>query len=216
MSAVWHKLRSFKREKVAWLQSGKLHAHHPFRCPGRSSPVDAFQQHRELRAAQRDRSTGRPRPHKTSPLQPLGQQAQAVAVEPQHLHDVAAPATENEYVARQGLLFQHRLHLRAEPMKAAPHVSHPGRDPYPRVHWKVRHPRRLASTARTIVGSTLPSKRIRTAPGSSTWIAPALTEVPATRAGFTASSSPTTRTGSSFIPLSGAPPRWPSRYNRRH
>src|SRR6185312_5171384 len=105
--------------------------------------------------------------------------------EPQHLHDVAAPATENEYVARQGLLFQHRLHLRAEPMKAAPHVSHPGRDPYPRVHWKVRHPRRLASTARTIVGSTLPSKRIRTAPGSSTWIAPALTEVHATRAGFT-------------------------------
>ena len=40
-------------------------------------------------------------------------------------------STKDEDVARQGLLFEHRLHLGAEPVEAASHVRHTSRDPDP-------------------------------------------------------------------------------------
>ncbi len=97
----------------------------------------------------------------------LANRHRPVAIEPEHLHDVAAAATKDEHVARQGLLFEYRLHLGAEPMEAAPHVGHPSRNPDPRPCRKRDHGRRLMSTMRTTAGSTLPSRLIRTSPGSS-------------------------------------------------
>ena len=64
-----------------------------------ATPVDAFQQHGKLCATERNRSTLGLRPHKSTPLQTLGKQAKAIAVEPEALDDVAAPATEHKDMA---------------------------------------------------------------------------------------------------------------------
>ena len=62
---------------------------------------------------------------------------------------------------------RHRLHLGAEPREAAPHVGDPSRNPDPSPCRKRDHRRRLVSTTRTTAASTLPSRLIRTSPGSS-------------------------------------------------
>ncbi len=136
------------------------------RADGRS-PVDAFEQHGELSAAQRDRSAACLRPDEASSFKPLRQQAKTVAVKPENLHDVPAPPTKDEDMARQRLLFEHRLHLGTQPMKAATHVRDARRDPDPRACRKLDQERRLSSTARTTAGSTLPSRLTRAPFGSS-------------------------------------------------
>jgi hypothetical protein len=45
-------------------------------------------------------------------------------------------------MTRQRLPFEHRLHLGAESVEAAPHVRDPGRDPDPRACGKGDHARR--------------------------------------------------------------------------
>ena len=92
---------------------------HRLCCSDRRSPVDAFEQHRELRRRERHRSAGRLGPYEATSLQPLRQQAQAITIEPQHLHHVPATAMKDKHVTRQGLLFQHSLHLRTEAMKTS-------------------------------------------------------------------------------------------------
>jgi hypothetical protein len=57
------------------------------------------------------------RPDESASLQTLGKQAKAVAVEPKNLYDVAAASSENEDVTGEGLLVEHRLHLRAQAVK---------------------------------------------------------------------------------------------------
>jgi hypothetical protein len=52
------------------------------RRPLRAPPVDPFEQHRQLRPRQRHRPAVSLRPHETSTLEPLRQQAQPVA--PRH------------------------------------------------------------------------------------------------------------------------------------
>ena len=70
----------------------------------RQPPIDAFQQVSELRGRNRHRHVravtrnGR-RPNKTSALQPLRIEAQALAVVPQHLDQAATPTTEHKQVA---------------------------------------------------------------------------------------------------------------------
>jgi len=78
-----------------------------------SAPVDAFQKHRQLSAAQRHRSAVRLGPHKTSAFQPLREQTKPVAIKPQQLHLVAAPAAKDKDVAGTGLRVEHSLHLGA-------------------------------------------------------------------------------------------------------
>src|SRR5271167_2405081 len=91
--------------------------------PNGGSPVDAFEQHRELCAAQRDLAAGRLWPDKASSLQSFGQKTEPVAIEPEELHDIAAPSAKDEHMARERLLFEYRLHLRTQPLKATPHVG---------------------------------------------------------------------------------------------
>jgi len=59
-------------------------------------PVYAFQQHGQLRWRQVDFTVAGHRPHEATPLQPFGEQAQAVPVCPQHLYHVAPPSPEDE------------------------------------------------------------------------------------------------------------------------
>ena len=61
-----------------------------------TTPVDAFQQHRQLRPSERNGPAVRLRPDESTTLQALGEQAKTIAIEPQAFNDVAAPATEHK------------------------------------------------------------------------------------------------------------------------
>src|SRR6266566_4968197 len=76
------------------------------RPPGspRHPPVDPLEQHRELRPAQHHNALLSPRPHESAALQPLGEQAQPVAIPPQQLDQIAAAATTAKYVTRERIL----------------------------------------------------------------------------------------------------------------
>jgi hypothetical protein len=81
------------------------------------TPIDAFKQHRQLRTRQTDGSFSSLRPDESAPLQTLGEQTQAIAIEPQNFYDVATAASEYEYVTGERLLVEHGLYLRARPSK---------------------------------------------------------------------------------------------------
>jgi hypothetical protein len=68
-----------------------LDSHRWLPSPVRPSPIDPFEQHRELRTGQGDLATLGLRPHKSSALQPLREQAKAVAIEPEQLDQIAKP-----------------------------------------------------------------------------------------------------------------------------
>src|ERR1700679_907867 len=95
----------------------------------RPSPVDPFQQHRELCTAQRNRAFVRLRPDETPAFQTLGEETQTVAVPPQHLDQIAAFAAENEDMARVWILFEHGLRDGTQAGEAAAHVGDAGGDP---------------------------------------------------------------------------------------
>src|SRR5215470_13794345 len=86
-----------------------------------SSPVDAFEQHRELCGRQRDRPAVCQRPDKSPPFEPLLEETKSIAIGPKQLHHVAAPPTKDEDMARERLLLEYRLDLGAEPDEASAH-----------------------------------------------------------------------------------------------
>jgi hypothetical protein len=135
-----------------------LDTHHPFGSTKRRSPVDPFEQHRQLSTSQRDCTTRSLGLHETSSFEPLLEQAESIAVEPKQLHHVATPPAKDEEMTGVGLLFKRRLDLGRKPLKAATHVRHTCRNPDPRarallLHEKVDHPRKTSSTARITAGS---------------------------------------------------------------
>src|SRR5215469_2720530 len=80
-------------------------SHRHLRCRAhRMTPVDPFQQHRELRYRQRNRSTLRLRPDESPALQPLREQTQPISIEPQHLDQITAPSTEQEHMTGKWVL----------------------------------------------------------------------------------------------------------------
>src|SRR5579862_5969407 len=85
------------------------YCHLGHRCAYRTPPVDALQQHGQLRACERHLPVFCLRPNESAPLQALGKQAQPVAVPPQDLDQVATPAPKYEHVPAKRVLFQ--LHL---------------------------------------------------------------------------------------------------------
>src|SRR6478736_6079066 len=95
----------------------------------RSSPVDAFQQHRQLRTAQRYRALFGLWPDETTALQPFGEQTESVAVPPQQLDQIAAPAAEDKNVAGVRILLQHPLRDGAQPGETAPQIGDAGGNP---------------------------------------------------------------------------------------
>lgn len=89
--------------------------------PLRMLPVNALQQHAQLRGRQMDLTVMGQRPHEASPLQPFGEQAQAVAVSPQHFYHVTPPAAKDKQVPAERVRAQCVLHFRRQPVEAAAH-----------------------------------------------------------------------------------------------
>src|SRR5690606_8980752 len=94
--------------------------HRELRClrSNRTSPVDAFKQHRQLCLRQIDGAVLGTRPHEATALEPLREQAQPVTVPPEDLHTVAAATAEDEELAREWIFSQLQLHQRREPIEA--------------------------------------------------------------------------------------------------
>ena len=78
-----------------------------------------------------NRSAARLRPDKSAALKALGEKAKTVAIKPEAFDDVTSASAKNKDVTRVWLLFENRLYLCTQTMKAAAHVGHPGRKPDP-------------------------------------------------------------------------------------
>src|SRR5271165_3458378 len=98
--------------KKLWKESRRLHRQLRLPRPLRPPPVDAFQQHRQLRPRQRNRAARGLRPNKAPTLQSLREQTQPVAVIPENLDQIASPTAKHEDVSRKWLLLQLALHQR--------------------------------------------------------------------------------------------------------
>jgi len=130
-------------------------------CANGPAPVDAFEQHRQLRRRQRHAARCGLRPDEATTLQSLGQQHQPLAVEPQHLEDVPAAAAEDEDVAAEWVLSERGLHDGSQAVEAFPHVGVAGDDPHASVRRQPDH-RRGASASkmqRSASPSTGPNRR---------------------------------------------------------
>ena len=117
-------------------------------CSLNSPPIDAFQKHGKLRTAEQNCSALSPGPDESSALQPLGKQAQTIAVPPQKFYDIASAPAKQEHMPGEGLLLKHGLHLSAETIEAAPHVGHACGEPYLRSGAEFDHLRRLSRIVR--------------------------------------------------------------------
>src|SRR5690606_23037850 len=78
----------------------------------RSTPVDAFEQHRQLCGCQMHDTVLRARPDETAALQALVVKTQPLTVPPQHLDPITAPTAEHEQLTGERIVAQRRLHQR--------------------------------------------------------------------------------------------------------
>ena len=86
----------------------------------RRAPIDAFNQHRELRRCERHRAArlAQRRPYEAALLQPLGEQTKSVPIPEQDLHRVRLLAPEGEEMTRERVLLEHLLHQDCEAVEA--------------------------------------------------------------------------------------------------
>src|SRR6266404_397264 len=89
------------------------------------APVDAVNQHRQLRRVQHQRPTRIDvrRPKEYAVFEPLGEQAEAGAVPEYDLDEIGLPTPEQEEVARERILPQHALHQHSKSIDALAHVD---------------------------------------------------------------------------------------------
>ncbi len=80
-------------------------------------PVNAFQQHGQLRRRQVDFAVTGHRPDEAATFQPFGKHAQAVPVGPQYLYHVAAPAAKMNRCPLNGSSRNVFCTLEARPLK---------------------------------------------------------------------------------------------------
>src|SRR3546814_10001121 len=166
----------------------------------RHPPVDPLDQHRQLRRRHHHLAVGRRRPYEPSLFQPLGEQAEALAVPPQYLEEIAAPAAEHEQMAREGIVPQRFLDLPGQAVEALAHVGLAGRQPHPDTARDRDHRWPSArSTCASAVASTGGIKRTRMPSGSSISIrlSPAAAFAPQ-GSGSAAGASSATSNASSF------------------
>ena len=131
------------------------------------TPIDAFQQHRQLRTRQTNGAFRSLRPDESAPFQTLGKQTKAVAIEPENFYDVATAPSENKDVTGERLLLEHSLHLRAQAVEATSHIGHAGGDPDLHPGAEFNHLRRLSRIERNSAGSAPLSTLTNARPGNS-------------------------------------------------
>jgi hypothetical protein len=131
-------------------------------CSHRTSPVDAFQQHRQLRARQCHRAAARLWPHEARSFQALGKQTHPVPVMPQHFQQITASSAKEEHLPVEGILEQLVLHQRSQTIKAASKIGHARRQPNTRTGWNSDHwADKISSTFMSAARSTPPWTRTR-------------------------------------------------------
>ena len=106
-------------------------------------------------------------PDEATLLQTLRKQAQAIAIEPEALHDVTSAPPKQKHMSREWLLLQNGLNLGAQPIEATAHIGYAGSEPDPGSCGKMDHLRKLSRTQRTTAGSAPFSTLIIARPGSS-------------------------------------------------
>src|ERR1700749_4064976 len=121
----------------------------------RHSPVDPFEQHRQLGPAQYHHTLLSPRPEKSPALQTLGKQTQPIAVPPQQLDQIAAAAAKAEHMPGERILPEHALCLGRQTVKPLAHIVDAGRQPYPGARRQSVH-RSSSITCRSVSELTLP------------------------------------------------------------
>src|SRR5258706_6850206 len=141
------------------------------------APVDAFQQIAKLRRRDRDGARRRRGPDEAATLQPLGEQAQALAVVPQNLDQPTTPSAKHEKLSAVRIALELLLHQERQAVKAPPHVGMTRRQPHPDAGRKRDHDRRsfaisAPTAALTVTASTAPVIRSRVPSASSISIMP--------------------------------------------
>src|ERR1700681_2107915 len=134
------------------------------RSPGslRMAPINRFEQVAELRRRDRNYPVGGPRPDEATPLEPLGVKRQPEPIVPKDLDQIASPSSEDVKIAGMGIPTKGFLDLQRQPIHAAPHIGHPGRQPDPDTRRNRDHRRsRTWSTRARAAASTLASTMMR-------------------------------------------------------
>src|SRR5512132_310098 len=131
-------------------------------------PVDALEQHRQLRRAQRHPALPGLRPDEPAPLQPLGEQAETLTVPIQHLDQLAAPAAKDEQMPGERILPQHLLRQQRKPVEPLAHVGRAQRQIHPHARRNRDHRRSSAAASRARTAGSIRSATRSTRPLPST------------------------------------------------
>jgi hypothetical protein len=127
------------------------------RPPGflRHSPVDALKQIAHLPGANGDHPVRRRGPDEAAAFKPLGEQAHALTVMPNHLDQVTSAAPKNEEIAAVRVVPENFLDLQRQAGPALAHIRMARGQPYPRPRRQGRdHRPSTASTRRNASAST--------------------------------------------------------------
>lgn len=89
----------------------------------RMSPVDPFQEHRQLCRTQMNAPGRCLWPDEAAAFKPLAEQAQAMTIPPEDLDQIAALAAEDEHMAAKGIDLQCCLRNRCQAIKAPAHIG---------------------------------------------------------------------------------------------
>src|SRR5947207_1919481 len=134
----------------------------------RSSPIDALEQHRELCAGQGDGARSRLRPHESSALKALGEQAQAIPIPPQHFDPISTSTAEDEQLPGEGILRELQLHEGGKSIEPLPEIGDAGGQPHLYPGRQSDHRRQSSSTSRSRMRvAALPWMRTRPPPARS-------------------------------------------------
>lgn len=108
-------------------------------CSIWSTPVYAFEQHRQLRRRQMHRAGRALRPHEPTTLETLGEEAQPIAISPEKLYEITTPTTEHKDMSRVHVVHQRRLNKSGETIHAAPQIRRPRCQPDAGSSWWRNH-----------------------------------------------------------------------------
>src|SRR3990167_5026982 len=125
-------------------------------CTNWPAPINALQQHRQLRGRQRHAAAGCLRPDKASLLQPFAKQAQAVAIPPQQFDPVTTPSAKGEDLTGEGIGFQLSLHHGRQTVEATTHVRDASGDPDTGSSGRGNHRTNCCKTSCSVCGSGAP------------------------------------------------------------
>src|SRR5712691_11389897 len=132
----------------------------------RRPPLQSFHKHRQLRRRQCDRALLGAGPGESAFLQPLGKQAEALAVPVKNLDEIAPTAAKAEECTRERVLLQHILRHDAQAVEAAPHVGNAARqiDAYAGRDRDHRAPPSSAATSRAKAAGSIHSSTLMMRP----------------------------------------------------